>query len=91
VDVVVGPGADLGAPPIRAGVSYDVVGEASSWAKNSSMRARQRAVGFAIFANEETPGVKPVEGGGGRSLVGLGEREVPGGIATAHNEREKKT
>ena len=54
MDVVIGQQADLGAPPIWAEVSYDVVGEASSWVKSRSMRARQLAVGVAILANEET-------------------------------------
>jgi hypothetical protein len=35
------------------------------------------SLGLRSFANEETLVVKPVEGGRGRSLVGLGEREVP--------------
>jgi hypothetical protein len=37
-------GAVLGAPLIRMGISYDLVGKASSWVKNWSMRARRWAV-----------------------------------------------
>jgi hypothetical protein len=33
--------------------------------------------GFAILGMKRPRVVKPVEGGGGRSLVGLDEREVP--------------
>ena len=31
----------------------------------------------------KSPLVKPAEGGGGSSFVGLGEREVPGSLVTA--------
>jgi hypothetical protein len=38
VDVEASPGVDLGARPIRAGVSYDVMGEGLLWVKSLSMR-----------------------------------------------------
>ena len=77
MDVVAGPGVNLGAPLIRAGEFYDVAVEVSSGIKSSSMRNRQRAVGDCDLCEMKRSFVaKPVKSGEGWSLVGLREYEL---------------
>ena len=58
---MIGPGADLVVSPIRAGVSYNVVGR-STWENNCSMGPDNGQWGFANFGSEEAPGCEACSG-----------------------------
>ena len=77
MDVVVGPGADLGATSIWA--------EVSPWVKSRPMRAQQLAMGLRSLQMKGPLVVKPVEDGRGGTLVGLSEREVPAQSDFSHS------
>ena len=68
----------------RSGSHFDlgreilhVVGGASSWVKSLSMMARKLAMGLRSLRMKRPLVVEPVDDGRGRTLVGLGECEVP--------------
>ena len=76
MDVVVGQQADLGAPPIQVGETYDVARRVVMSEEFVNEEPATGSGGFRSLRMKRSLVPKPVKGGQSRSLVGFREHEV---------------